>query len=108
MNAQRQFIVALLGVLLAILLSGCLVTIVPTGDGAGASGLVITTPGSTNVVSDSRIAKALTGFCAALGYPAAGTAAGAAVVGLIWVWRRIRAKRAEKKGVSHGGAEIPV
>lgn len=108
MNLERAFILALIGVFLAIMLSGCLVTVVPTTAGAGTSGLVITTPVSTNVVADSRISKALTAACSLLGYPEVGTAAGAAVVGLIWVWRRIRAKRAEKKGVSHGGAEIPV
>ena len=106
-NIKRTLILSLIGVLLAIVLSGCLVTIEPTPAGA-TSGLVITTPVSTNVVTDSRISKALTAAGAAMGFPEAGTAAGAALVVLIWVWRNIRARRAEKRGVSNEGAEIPV
>jgi len=84
-------------ILLALALSGYMVTVQPDGQGVS----VITSdplPARSNTVAAATIGAAITAACAAFGLPIPPTAATGGVVLLISVWAWIRQRRANKKG----------
>lgn len=98
MNAQRLFILALVGVLLAILFSGC--GIFNARPLTNTNAVECVAFGNTNAVPDAVIAAGVTAVCAALGIPVtvgvSGLGVGSLVLIGIGVWRWAARRREEK------------